>query len=122
MDKLIIRGGNPLYGEVDISGMKNSALPIIFGTIAANDVCTIGNVPDVSDISLALETLRSLGAKVRFVTADTVLIDTRSVVMKSPPLEFVCSKPVTSSPCQTWMLNGISSRAAMTFSVSMPLD
>ena len=89
MDKLVIRGGNPLYGEVDISGMKNSALPVMFGTIAANDVCTIGNVPDVSDIALALETLRSLGAKVRFVTADTVLIDTRSVVMKSPPLEFV---------------------------------
>ena len=89
MDKLMIRGGNPLYGEVNISGMKNSALPIIFGTIATGDICTIGNVPDVSDISLALETLRSLGAKVRFVNTDTVLIDTREVVMKSPPREFV---------------------------------
>lgn len=89
MDKLLIRGGNPLFGSVEISGMKNSALPVIFGTIAAADVCTIGNVPDVSDIALALETLRSLGAKVRFVTADTVLIDTREVVMKSPPREFV---------------------------------
>ncbi|MBE6546078.1 MAG: UDP-N-acetylglucosamine 1-carboxyvinyltransferase [Ruminococcaceae bacterium] len=89
MDKLMIRGGNPLYGEVNISGMKNSALPVIFGTIATGDLCTIGNVPDVSDISLALETLRSLGAKVRFVNTDTVLIDTREVVMKSPPREFV---------------------------------
>ncbi len=89
MEKLMIRGGKPLYGEVNISGMKNSALPVIFGTIAANDICTISNVPDVSDIALALETLRSIGAKVRFVNADTVLIDTRSVVMKSPPLEFV---------------------------------
>ncbi|MBO5939012.1 MAG: UDP-N-acetylglucosamine 1-carboxyvinyltransferase [Clostridia bacterium] len=89
MEKLMIRGGKPLYGEVNISGMKNSALPVIFGTIAANDICTISNVPDVSDISLAFETLRSIGAKVRFVTADTVLVDTRGVVMKSPPLEFV---------------------------------
>lgn len=89
MEKLMIRGGKPLYGEVNISGMKNSALPVIFGTIAANDICTISNVPDVSDIALALETLRSIGAKVRFVNADTVLVDTRSVVMKSPPLEFV---------------------------------
>ena len=89
MDHLIIRGGRPLYGEVDISGMKNSALPVIFGTIAAADICTIGNVPDVSDIALALDILRSLGAKVRFVTADTVLIDTREVVMKSPPREYV---------------------------------
>ncbi len=89
MDNLIIRGGHALFGEVDISGMKNSALPVIFGTIAANDICVIGNVPDVSDITLALNTLRSLGAKVRFVTADSVLIDTREVVMKSPPLEYV---------------------------------
>lgn len=89
MEKLMIRGGKPLYGEVNISGMKNSALPVIFGTIAANDVCTISNLPDVSDIALALETLRSIGAKVRFVNADTVLVDTRGVVMKSPPLEFV---------------------------------
>ena len=78
MDRLIIRGGNALYGEVNINGMKNSALPVIFGTIAAGDICTIGNVPDVSDISLALETLRSL-----------VLIDTREVTPKSPPLEYV---------------------------------
>ncbi len=89
MDKLLISGGKPLFGSVEISGMKNSALPVIFGTIAAADICTIGNVPDVSDIALALETLRSLGAKIRFVTADTVLIDTREVVMKSPPREFV---------------------------------
>ena len=89
MEKLMIRGGKPLYGEVNISGMKNSALPVIFGTIAANDICTISNVPDVSDIALALETLRTIGAKVRFVNADTVLVDTRGVVMKSPPLEFV---------------------------------
>ena len=88
-NRLIIRGGRPLYGDVKISGMKNSALPVIFGTIAAAVICTIGNVPDVSDIALALETLRALGAKVRFVTADTVLIDTRSVVMKSPPRELV---------------------------------
>ncbi len=89
MDKLIIRGGKPLYGDVEISGMKNSALPILFGTIAANDICEIGNVPDVSDISLALETLKAIGAKVRFLSTDSVLIDTRSVCMKSPPMEYV---------------------------------
>lgn len=89
MDKLIIRGGKRLSGEVNISGMKNSALPIIFGTIAAGDICTIGNVPDVSDISLALDTLKTIGAKVRFISTDTVMIDTRDVTIKSPPLEYV---------------------------------
>ena len=89
MEKLIIRGGRSLYGEVDISGMKNSALPIIFGTIAASDVCELSNLPDVSDISLAIDTLRYLGAKVRFTDADTVLIDTRGVDKKAPPMELV---------------------------------
>ena len=89
MDKLIIHGGKPLCGDVDISGMKNSALPIIFGTIAANDICEIGNLPDVSDIFLALETLKALGAKVRFVGTDFVMIDTRGVTRKSPPMEYV---------------------------------
>ena len=89
MEKLMIRGGRPLYGEVNISGMKNSALPVLFGTVAANDVCTIGNVPDLSDISLTLDILRSIGAKVRFVNTDTVMIDTRTVGIKSPPLEYV---------------------------------
>ncbi len=89
MDKLLIRGGKPLYGDVNISGMKNSALPVIFGTIAAGDICTIGNVPDVSDISLALDTLRTVGAKIRFINTDTVMIDTRDVQMKNPPLEYV---------------------------------
>ena len=89
MKQLIIRGGKPLHGDVYISGMKNSALPVIFGTIAANDVCTIKNLPDVSDISLALETLEMIGADVRFIDTSTAIIDTRRVQMKSPPLEYV---------------------------------
>ena len=89
MDKLRIRGGKPLFGEVNISGMKNSALPVLFGTVATGGICVISNVPDVSDISLTLEILRSIGAKVRFETTDRVVIDTREVVMKSPPMEYV---------------------------------
>lgn len=89
MEKLVIRGGTPLRGDVYISGMKNSALPVIFGTIAANDICTIKNLPDISDIALALETLEMIGATVRFIDTSTVMIDTRKVQMKSPPLEHV---------------------------------
>ncbi len=89
MEKLLIRGGRPLDGDVYISGMKNSALPVIFGTIAAGDVCTVGNIPDVSDISLALDILRSLGAKIRFLNTSTVMIDTADIKCKSAPMEFV---------------------------------
>ena len=89
MEKLLIRGGKPLSGEVEISGMKNSALPVLFGTLTVGGICEIGNLPDLSDISLSLEILRSLGAKVRMLDTDTVMIDTRPVTMKSPPLELV---------------------------------
>ncbi len=89
MEKLVIRGGKPLYGDVNISGMKNSALPVLFGTIAAGGVCTVGNVPDVSDISLTFDTLRAMGAKVRFINTDTVIIDTTDISKKSPPMEYV---------------------------------
>ncbi len=89
MKKIIIRGGKQLFGDVNISGMKNSALPVIFGTIVTNDICTIKNLPDVSDIALALETLETIGAVVRFTDTSTAIIDTRGVQMKSPPLEYV---------------------------------
>ncbi len=89
MDKFLIRGKKRLFGEVNISGMKNSALPIIFGTICSGGVCTIENLPDVSDISLALEVLRAVGAKTRFVNTDTVVIDTTEITTKRPPLELV---------------------------------
>ena len=89
MEKIVIRGGNALHGDVRISGMKNSALPVIFGSIVTGDVCTVKNLPDVSDIALALETLETIGAEVRFIDTTTAIIDTRNVEMKSPPLEYV---------------------------------
>ena len=89
MDRYVIRGGRPLYGDVNISGMKNSALPIIFGTVAVGDICTIENIPDLSDIFLTFEILREIGAKIRLVTTDTVIIDTRDVYVKSPSIGLV---------------------------------
>ena len=61
MEKIVVRGGNPLFGNVEVSGMKNAALPIIFATILVNDVCVLENLPDVSDIKTALEILRANG-------------------------------------------------------------
>lgn len=89
MDKFVIRGGRALRGDVNISGMKNSALPIIFGAVATGDICTIENIPDVSDIFLTFEILRSIGAKIRLVTTDTAIIDTRDVQVKAPPVGLV---------------------------------
>ncbi|MGH7164975.1 MAG: UDP-N-acetylglucosamine 1-carboxyvinyltransferase, partial [Nitrospiraceae bacterium] len=50
MDKIVITGGNPLRGEVRISGAKNAALPILASTLLSGEECVITNVPAVVDV------------------------------------------------------------------------
>lgn len=64
MQKIVIEGGRPLSGEVDISGAKNSALPILFATLLADGTCKLRNVPQLRDIDTTLQLLESMGAKV----------------------------------------------------------
>ena len=60
----MIKGGHPLRGEVQVSGAKNSALPLLFATLLADGVSEIGNVPALRDINTAVRLLRELGADV----------------------------------------------------------
>lgn len=64
MDKLIIRGGIQLKGDVDISGAKNAALPILAATLLATDNVSLNNVPILNDISTMISLLKYLGAQV----------------------------------------------------------
>ena len=64
MDKLIIKGGKKLCGEVAVSGSKNAALPIFFATILAPGVHTLRNVPALRDINTSIRLLETLGASV----------------------------------------------------------
>ncbi len=64
MDKLIIKGGKKLKGEVTVSGSKNAALPIFVSTILAPGCNEIGNVPFLRDINTTIKVLESLGAHV----------------------------------------------------------
>ena len=64
MDKLIIKGGNKLSGNVTVSGAKNAALPIFVATILAPGVHEISNVPFLADINTTIKLLESLGAQV----------------------------------------------------------
>lgn len=75
MEKIIIDGGVSLNGNVEISGMKNAALPIIYGCILIKDKCVIENVPNIRDVSIALDILRGMGAKIRTIDKTTVEID-----------------------------------------------
>ncbi len=79
MDKIVISGNKPLYGTIDVSGMKNAALPILYATVLVGGKFTIENLPDVNDIKLTLEILELLGAPCKregsTVTIDTTELD-----------------------------------------------
>ena len=88
MDKIVINGGTPLSGTVEISGAKNAALPILMGTILTADRCVIENVPEILDVNLTLEILEKMGAKVKR-DHTTVEIDTTDVIPCNSPYELV---------------------------------
>ena len=75
MDKFVIHGGKPLFGEVTVSGAKNAAVAIIPAAVMVDGVCRIENIPMVSDVLIQLEILRELGCGVRVINKDTVEID-----------------------------------------------
>ncbi len=79
MDKLVIKGGTPLKGEVTISGAKNAVLAILPATLLINDVCTIENVPNISDVKLYCDILESLGAKITWNNQNEITVDTRNI-------------------------------------------
>src|SRR5208337_2535405 len=66
MESLIIKGGVPLHGEVEISGSKNAALPILAATLLTDEPCVIRRVPDLSDTRFMVQILESLGATAKF--------------------------------------------------------
>ena len=85
MEKFVITGGKPLMGEVDISGAKNAAVGILPATILAADVCVIENLPNISDVSVSLNILSALGARVRMLNRNTYEIDTTHLVSTNVP-------------------------------------
>ncbi|WP_159715533.1 UDP-N-acetylglucosamine 1-carboxyvinyltransferase [Blochmannia endosymbiont of Camponotus nipponensis] len=77
MDRFYIHGPTPLSGEVNISGAKNSALPILFATLLTEEPVEIFNVPKLKDIDVTVKLLQQFGAKVEH--CDVVLVDASSV-------------------------------------------
>jgi len=76
MDKLIVTGGNPLRGEIKISGAKNAALPVLVASLLTNETVSIGNVPHLQDITTTMELLGRMG--VRLVVGDKMVIEADS--------------------------------------------
>ena len=79
MDKFIIHGGKPLFGEVAVSGAKNAAVAIIPAALLVDGVCRIENIPMVRDVVIQMEILRELGVEVRVLRQNTIEIDCRGL-------------------------------------------
>lgn len=75
MEQYVIKGGNPLVGDVTISGAKNAALGILAASIMTDDDVLIDNLPDVRDINVLLEAIEEIGARVERIDRHTVRIN-----------------------------------------------
>ena len=89
MDKLHIRGGVPLDGEVRISGAKNATLPILAGALLADGPVTIGNVPHLRDVTTMIELIGRMGASVTIDERMRIEVDPRSTRETFAPYELV---------------------------------
>lgn len=87
MEKFVIHGGNRLHGNINISGAKNAALPIIAASVFAGDVCRIENVPDISDVRMMIKILEFLGAEVAKPEQGVILVDSRNITPVTVPDE-----------------------------------
>lgn len=79
MEQYIIKGGNPLVGEVEIGGAKNAALAILAAAIMSDETVLIDNLPDVNDINVLLDAIAGIGAMVHRIDRHTVKINGKGV-------------------------------------------
>ncbi len=87
MEKYVIRGGAKLSGEVVVSGAKNAVVAIIPATILSDEPCVIENIPNISDVTITLQIMQEMGAKIRMLNKTTVEIDSRPLMNMSIPYE-----------------------------------
>jgi len=89
LDKLVIRGGRPLNGEIPISGAKNAALPILAATLLADGPSTVGNVPHLRDITTTMELLGQMGVDIVIDESMNIEVDTGSIHNMFAPYDLV---------------------------------
>ena len=87
MEKLIIKGPTPLKGTVKINGAKNSAVAILPATLLIDGICTIDNLPNISDIKIICTILEHLGSKITWNTPNNITIDNSNIHTTTTPLD-----------------------------------
>jgi len=87
LEKLVITGPTPLKGEVVINGAKNAAVAILPATLLIDGICTIENLPDISDVKISCEILERLGAKITWIDKHTITVDSRNITTTKAPID-----------------------------------
>ncbi len=87
MEKLVITGPTPLKGEVEINGAKNAAVAILPATLLIDGICTIENLPNISDIKISCKILEELGAKITWNNNNSITVDTRNITTTKAPID-----------------------------------
>ena len=95
MEKIVVSGGAPLFGQVEISGSKNAALPIIYACVLVKGKCILENIPDVSDIRCSFEILKGIGAKVKMLSRGVWEVDCTDVEAGRSDYELVIKEGET---------------------------
>jgi len=89
LDKLLITGGKALQGEITISGAKNSALPILAGSLLASDRVTLSNVPHLKDVTTMISLLQSMGVETTVDERMNIEVDSSRVTQRFAPYDLV---------------------------------
>lgn len=112
MEQYVIKGGNPLVGEVEIGGAKNAALAILAAAIMTDETVTIDNLPDVRDINALLQAMTDIGARIERIDAHSVKINGSFV--KDIPVDYDSMKKIRASYYLLGSLLGKYKRAEVT--------
>ena len=89
MDKLVIEGGARLRGEVQVSGAKNSALPVLCAAILSDEPLTVTNVPQLQDVATTARLLQTMGASVERPARHTMVLDCAKLDRLEAPYDLV---------------------------------
>lgn len=89
MDKLLIRGGRALQGEIQVAGAKNAALPELCAALLSGEPVTLANVPRLQDVATMLKLIRNMGVKAEHQEDGAVLLDAGGLNNPEAPYELV---------------------------------
>ena len=89
MDQYVIKGGNPLVGEVEIGGAKNAALAILAAAIMTDETVVVENLPNVRDTNVLLQAMEEIGAQVERIDCHTVKINSSGIGRYSVDYEYI---------------------------------